>query len=171
MALWPFSANPARLGSGGVGGLAFAALGYLVAIMDWLTRKVLARRISNMLVAELCLETLNEAMHKFGLPEITNTDQGIELVSCDLDLRAHHRGVVLDFSQPGKPTDTAFIEAFNGRVRAECPNQHWFLTLAYSAEKLAAWRRYENEERPHGAIGNKVPILLTKPGGVTSPSP
>jgi transposase InsO family protein len=48
---------------------------------------------------------------------------------------------------------------------------HWFLTLADAAEKLEAWRKYYNEERPHGAIGNKVPIMLTQSGGVTSPSP
>ena len=63
----------------------------------------------------------------------------------------------------------------NARVRllpkTELLNQHWFLTLADAAEKLEAWRRYYNEERPHGAIGNKVPIMLTKSGGVTSPSP
>jgi putative transposase len=53
---------------------------------------------------------------------------------------------------------------FNGRLRAECLNQHWFLTLADAAEKLEAWRRYYNEERPHGAIGNKVPIMLPKSG-------
>ena len=50
-------------------------------------------------------------------------------------------------------------------------NAHWFTSFADAAEKLEAWRRYYNEERPHGAIGNKVPILLTKSGGVTSPSP
>jgi len=50
-------------------------------------------------------------------------------------------------------------------------NQHWFLTLADAVEKLEAWRRYYNEEQPHGAIGNKVPIMLAKSGGVTSPSP
>jgi len=50
-------------------------------------------------------------------------------------------------------------------------NTHWFLTLVDAAEKLGAWRTYYNEERPHGAIGNKVPILLTNAGGVTSPSP
>ena len=83
----------------------------------------------------------------------------------------YQRGVVLDFSRPGKPTDNAYIEAFNGRFRAECLNQHWFLTLADATEKLEAWRRYYNEERPHGAIGNKVPIMLTKSAGDTSPSP
>lgn len=106
-----------------------------------------------------------------GCPKTIRVDQGSEFVSRDMDLWAYQRGVVLDFSRPGKPMDNAFIEAFNGRFRAECLNQHWFLTLADAAEKLEAWRRYYNEERPHGAIGNKVPIMLTQSGGVTSPSP
>lgn len=56
----------------------------------------------------------------------------------------------------------AFIEAFNSRVRGECLNQHWFLTPAKAATKLEAWRRSYIQERPHGAIGNKVQIMLTK---------
>ena len=79
--------------------------------------------------------------------------------------------MTLDFSRPGKPTDNAFIEAFNGRFRAECLNQHWFLTLADAREKMEDWRRDYNEVRPHGAIGNKVPIALMNPGSVTSPPP
>ncbi len=69
------------------------------------------------------------------------------------------------FSRPGTPTDNAFIEAFNGRFQAECLNTHWFLTLADAAEKLKAWRRYYNEDRPDGAIGNKPPISLMNPDG------
>ena len=65
---------------------------------------------------------------------------------------AYAHGVNLDFSRPGKPSDNAFIDAFNGRFRAECLNVHWFLTLADAAEKLEAWRRDYNEVRPHGAI-------------------
>lgn len=98
-------------------------------------------------------------------------DQGTEFVSRDLDLWAYAKGVTLDFSHPGKPTDNALIEAFNGRFRAECLTQHWFLTLADAREKMEDWRRDYNEVRPHGAIGNKVPILLMNPGGVTSPPP
>lgn len=60
--------------------------------------------------------------------------------------------------------DNAFIEAFNGRFRSECLNTHWFLTLADAEEKMEAWLRYYNEDRPHGAIGNKPPILLQNPG-------
>ena len=77
--------------------------------------------------------------------------------------------MTLDFSRPGKPTDNAFIEAFNGRFRAECLNAHWFLTLADAREKLEAWRKYYKEARPHGAIGNKVPVLLQSLGDATSP--
>jgi len=79
-------------------------------------------------------------------------------------------------AQPGptsgsRSTDNAFIEAFNGRFRAECLNAHWFLTLADAAEKLEAWRRDYNEVRPHGAIGNKPPIALMNPGDTASLSP
>lgn len=58
--------------------------------------------------------------------------------------------VTLDFSRPGKPTDNAFIEAFNGRLRAECLNTHWFLSLDDARGKLERWRRHYNEVRPHG---------------------
>ena len=79
-----------------------------------------------------------------GYPKTTRVDQGSEFISRDMDLWAYQRGVVLDFSRPGKPTDNAFIEAFNGRFRAECLNQHWFLTLADAAEpkvrEAKSWR-------------------------------
>lgn len=89
-------------------------------------------------------------------------------ISRDMDLWACQRGVTLDFSRPGKPTDNAFIEAFNGRLRAECLNTHWFLSLADAAEKLEAWRRDDNEQRPRGAIGNNVPAAFMKSAHVAS---
>src|SRR5262245_65666424 len=81
-------------------------------------------------------------------------------VSRDRDLWAYQRGVTLDFSRPGKPTDNAFIESFNGKFRAECLNAHWFMSLDDARRKCEAWRRDYNEERPHSAIGNKAPIEL-----------
>ena len=95
-----------------------------------------------------------------GYPRAIRVDQGSEFVSRDLDLWAYQNNVTLDFSRPGKPTDNAFIEAFNGRLRAECLNTHWFLSLADAREKLECWRRDYNEVRPHGAIGNKPPAAL-----------
>jgi len=113
--------------------------------------------------------TLDRVCNEVGFPATIRVDQGSEFVSRDLDLWAYQRGVTLDFSRPGKPTDNAYIEAFNGRFRAECLNAHWFLSLADAQKKVEDWRRYYNEERPHGAIGNRPPILLQKHVGASSP--
>lgn len=85
---------------------------------------------------------------------------GSEFISRDLDLWAYHKGVVLDFSRPGKPTDNSYIESFNGKFRAECLNAHWFMSLDDARAKMEDWRRDYNDFRPHSAIGNKVPISL-----------
>ena len=86
--------------------------------------------------AEDVLATLERVCVATGYPKTIRVDQGSEFVSRDLDLWAYVKGVTLDFSRPGKPTDNAFIEAFNGRLRAECLNAHWFMTLADAREKL-----------------------------------
>ena len=117
------------------------------------------------------VQTLERTCAVVGYPATIRVDQGSEFISRDMDLWAYANGVTLDFSRPGTPTDNAFIEAFNGRFRAECLNAHWFLTLADAGEKLEAWPICYNEDRPHAAIGNKPPITLMIPGGNTSPSP
>jgi len=106
------------------------------------------------------VRVLEGVCKEVGFPATIRVDQGSEFVSRDLDLWAYQRGVTLDFSRPGKPTDNAFIESFNGKFRAECLNEHWFMTLDDARRKCEAWRRDYNEERPHSAIGNKVPIEL-----------
>ncbi|MER9593263.1 integrase core domain-containing protein, partial [Mesorhizobium australicum] len=111
---------------------------------------------------------LEQVCPKIGYPKTIRVDQGSEFVSRDLDLWACTRGVTLDFSRPGKPTDNAYIEA-QRPLQGGCLNAHWFLTLADAAEKLEDWCRYYNEVRPHGAIGHKVPISLNNPDGAVSP--
>lgn len=118
---------------------------------------------------ENVVSTLERVCAQIGYPQTIRVDLGSEFISRDLDLWAYQRGVTLDFSRPGKPTDNAFIEAFNGRLRAECLNAHWFLNLTDAAEKLETWRRDYNEQRPHGAIGNKVPAALMKSEHAASP--
>ncbi|WP_416365316.1 IS3 family transposase [Sphingobium sp. JS3065] len=113
--------------------------------------------------------TLDRTCRKMGYPKTIRVDNGSEFVSRDMDLWAYQRGVTLDFSRPGKPTDNAFIEAFNSKLRSECVNTHWFLSLEDACEKLDRWRRHYNEERPHSAIGNIPPIMLANPTGDTSP--
>jgi putative transposase len=87
-----------------------------------------------------------------GYPKTIRVDQGTEFVSRHLDLWAYAKGVTLDFSRPGKPTDNAFIEAFDGRFRAECLNAHWFLTLADAREK---WRIGASTTTRIGPRGNR----------------
>src|SRR5271165_170585 len=106
------------------------------------------------------VEVLERVCNEVGFPATIRVDQGSEFVSRDLDLWAYQRGVTLDFSRPGKPTDNAFIESFNGKFRAECLNAHWFMSLDDARAKCEAWRRDYNEVRPHSAIGNKTPIEL-----------
>ena len=113
--------------------------------------------------------TLERVCKEMGYPSAIRVDQGSEFVSRDLDLWAYQNNVTLDFSRPGKPTDNAFIEAFNGRFRVECLNAHWFMSLEDARQKMEAWRRYYNEERPHGAIGQKTPITLLRSDGIPSP--
>ena len=107
------------------------------------------------------VDVLEKVCREGGYPAVIRVDQGSEFVSRDLDLWAYTRGVTLDFSRPGKPTDNAFIESFNGKLRAECLNAHWFLSLDDAVRKCEDWRVDYNEVRPHSAIGNKVPISLT----------
>ena len=115
------------------------------------------------------VEVLERVGRQAGFPATIRVDQGSEFVSRDLDLWAYQRGVTLDFSRPGKPTDDAFIEAINSRFRAECLNAHWFMSLADAQKKLEDWRKYYNEERPHGAIGQQTPIMLLNHDGAASP--
>ncbi len=98
-------------------------------------------------------------------------DNGPEFGGRLLDQWAYLNKVELDFSRPGKPTDNGFIEAFNSKLRSECLNAHWFMSLADAQEKLETWRRHYNEDRPHSAIGYNVPIALHYSGGAASLSP
>jgi putative transposase len=85
-----------------------------------------------------------------------------------MDLWAYQIDVILDFSRPGKPTDNAFIEAFNSKLRSECLNARWFLSPEDACEKLEASRRHYNEQRPYSAIANIPPIMLANSAGKTN---
>ena len=102
-----------------------------------------------------------------GAPKTIRVDNGPEFISKALDRWAYENGVKLDFLRPGKPTDNAFVESFNGRLRDECLNTHWFLSLADARTKIEAWRRDYNESRPHTALGWLTPVEYAASAGVT----
>lgn len=116
------------------------------------------------------VETLERVTARHGLPRQIRLDNGPEFISRDLDLWAYARGVLLDFSRPGKPTDNAFAESFNGKVRAECLNASWFLSLEDARRKCEAWRQDYNEVRPHSSIGHRAPMELAGTPGREAPS-
>jgi putative transposase len=74
----------------------------------------------------------------------------------------YERHVELDFSRPAKPTDNARVESFNGRLRQECLNAHWFLSMDDARDKIAAWRTYYNESRPHSALTWATPAEFAR---------
>jgi putative transposase len=85
------------------------------------------------------------------------TDNGPEFTGKALDSWAYNNKVQLDFIRPGKPIENAFIESFNGRLRDECLNEHWFISLQDAREKIAAWRVDYNGSRPHTSLGHLTP--------------
>ena len=111
------------------------------------------------------VETLERVTRVYGRPKTIRVDNGPEFISKELDLWAYMNGVTLDFSRPGKPTDNAFIESFNGSFRAECLNASWFLSLEDARSKCEAWRADYNEVRPHSSSGDKAPIELARASG------
>lgn len=101
--------------------------------------------------------TLEKAVLQYGIPKAIKVDNGPEFISKELDLWAYANKVKLDYSRPGKPTDNAFIESFNSKVRQECLNQNWFLNLDDAKSKIETWREEYNSYRPHSSLRYKTP--------------
>ncbi len=92
-----------------------------------------------------------------GYPEWIRTDNGPEFIGQDFVSWAQTRGIQLSYSRPGKPTDNAYIESFNGTFRDDCLNQHWFSNFKEARQIIETWRREYNEIRPHSTLGYCTP--------------
>lgn len=108
------------------------------------------------------VKTLEAITKRRGKPKSIRVDNGPEFVSKSLDWWAYFNSVKLDFSRPGKPTDNAFIESFNGKFRIECLNQHWFMGLEDAQDRFDDWRKDYNEVRPHSSLENRTPKEFAK---------
>lgn len=124
----------------------------LFTLVDNYSRESLAIEVADRLGGQRAVEVLSRVTAEKGFPQVIRMDNGPEFTSKVLDQWAYLNGVKLDFSRPGKPTDNAFIESFNGRLREECLNESWFLSLEDAKDKVETWRQYYNRERPHGAL-------------------
>jgi putative transposase len=105
-----------------------------------------------------------------ALPRSITVDHGTEFTSQALDAWAYTRGVTLDFTRPGKPTDNGHIESFNARLRDECLNVHQFTSIDHARAVIEAWRIDYNEHRPHGSLGDLTPAEYAAIDQATSSS-
>ena len=103
------------------------------------------------------LTVLQRACRERGAPKVLRCDNGTEFVAKPLDQWAFWNKIALDFSRPGKPTDNAFIESFNGGVRRELLNPSYFETIEQARSAARVWREEYNEFRPHSMLGNQTP--------------
>ncbi len=129
-----------------------------LTIVDNFSRECLAIPVAHSIKGEDVVMTMN-AIKQFAkrVPQRIQVDNGSEFISKALDKWAYENEITLDFSRPGKPTDNAFIESFNGSFRDECLNTNWFLSLQDAREKIEAWRQDYNEFRPHSSLNNLTP--------------
>jgi putative transposase len=113
---------------------------------------------------------LERVGERAALPRSITVDHGTEFTSQALDAWAYQRGVTLDFTRPGKPTDNGHIESFNARLRDECLNVHQFTSIDHARAVIEAWRIDYNEHRPHGSLGDLTPAEYAAIDQATSSS-
>jgi putative transposase len=109
------------------------------------------------LTGDSVVSVLQQAFVEGRKPLSITVDHGTEFTSKALDSWAWNNAVTLDFTRPGKPTDNALCESFNGRLRDECLNVNEFVSIAHAKQVIEAWRKDYNEHRPHGSLGNLTP--------------
>jgi putative transposase len=129
----------------------------LLTIVDIYTRECLALEVGRTFRSQDVIHVLSRVIAQRGRPQAIRCDNGTEFTATAFDQWAYANSIVVDFSRPGKPTDNAFIESFNGRVRQELLNASWFATLAQARRAARAWHRDYNENRPHRSLGNRTP--------------
>lgn len=133
-----------------------------LTVVDVYTREALAISVGVRLRGQHVVETLNRLVTQHGKPKYLFVDNGAEFTGRLLDMWAYHHGPRIDFSRPGKPTDNAFIESFNGSFRDECLNVHWFESIEQASKEIEGWRIDYNESRPHMAHGNIPPAVFAR---------
>jgi putative transposase len=135
-----------------------------LTLVENFSRECLAIRVEQKLHGSDVAEVLDEVVEHKGKPDRIFLDNGPEFISKALDLWAYQAGVTLDFSRPGKPTDNAYIESFNGSLRDECLNVNWFLSIEEARAKIESWRVEYNEFRPHSALDGRPPSPMDGSG-------
>jgi putative transposase len=143
---------------GTAGGRIFRTLN----VVDRFTRECLVIEVDTSITGRRVVAVLALLVAMRGKPQSIRVDNGPEFISSALDAWACEEQISLHFIRPGKPTENAHVESFNGKLRDECLNTNWFVDLADAKEKIEIWRKDYNEVRPHSSLGYLAPIEYIK---------
>ncbi|WP_460827739.1 IS3 family transposase, partial [Luteimonas notoginsengisoli] len=133
-----------------------------LTIVDDATHEAIAIEVERAISGVGVTRVLDRLALTRGLPQVIRTDNGKEFCGKAMVTWAYERGVQLRLIQPGKPNQNAYVESFNGRLRDECLNEHWFTHLLHARTVIETWRREYNEERPKKALGGLTPSAYAK---------
>ena len=137
---------------------------YLVAIIDWYSRRVLSWRLSNTLDASFCVEALQDALQRFGRPEIFNTDQGAQFTSADFTTPLLELGVKISMDGKGRCIDNVFVERLWRSLKYEEVYLKAYDSMAEAHAGISCYMTFFNDDRPHSALGHQTPTAFYEGG-------
>ena len=133
-----------------------------LTMVDDATHEAVAIEVDRAISGHGVVRVLERLALSRGLPRVIRTDNGKEFCGKTMLEWAFMRGIALRLIEPGKPNQNAYIESFNGRLRDECLNEHWFPNLLHARAIIETWRREYNEERPKKVLGGMTPAAYAK---------
>jgi len=133
-----------------------------LAIVDDATHEAVALVPEHTIGGDHLVRIMDAICSRRGKPTMIRTDNGAEFTGRAMLTWAHRQGIELRLIEPGKPNQNAYVESFNGRLRDECLNEHWFTSLAHARTVIENWRREYNEERPKKSLGGLTPAQYAK---------
>jgi putative transposase len=133
---------------------------YLVAVLDWATRRVLSWSLSNSMTVDFCLEALEAAIGDYGIPEILNTDQGSQFTGTAFVDQAQQHGIQLSMDGKGSWRDNVFVERLWKSVKYEEVYLHAYDSVAEARQGLQRYFSFYNQRRPHSSLGGRTPDMV-----------
>jgi putative transposase len=130
---------------------------YLAAVLDWATRRVLSWRLSNSLTTDFCIEAVEEAIQRYGMPEIFNTDQGSQFTSTEFVNLIQGHGIQISMDGKGRWVDNVFVERLWKSVKYEEVYLHAYDSVSQARQGLQSYFKFYNERRPHSSLDGKTP--------------
>ena len=130
---------------------------YLAVVLDWATRRILSWRLSNSMTADFCVEALEEAIARYGKPEIMNTDQGSQFTSSEFINTLKANGIDISMDGKGCWRDNVFVERLWKSVKYEEVYLHAYHTVSDARQSLARYIAFYNERRPHSSLDGETP--------------